>query len=155
MKPDAKAFEIRHLTNDNLSTFNSLINLFNLVFEEQYPTIGSEANSLRLLDNNRFIAIVALAENEVVGGLTGYELPMYYSDSSEVFLYDLAVKPEYQRIGVGRRLIQSLKDYCIKNGSKDFFVMAHEEDEHAIEFYRATGGKGEKVVNFLYNASEE
>jgi hypothetical protein len=29
--------------------------------------------------------------------------------------------------------------------------MAHEEDEHAIEFYHATGGKSEKVVNFVYD----
>jgi hypothetical protein len=28
--------------------------------------------------------------------------------------------------------------------------MAHEEDEYAIEFYRAAGGKSEKVVNFVY-----
>jgi len=147
-------FEIRRLAKEDLSIFNSLINLFNLVFEEE-PKIGSEANSLRLLDNERFIAIVALAENEIAGGLTAYELPMYYSDSSEIFLYDLAVKAEYQRMGVGKGLLQSLKEYCIKNGIKDFFVMAHAEDEHAIEFYRATGGRDEKVINFLYMANEK
>jgi hypothetical protein len=32
--------------------------------------------------------------------------------------------------------------------------MAHEEDEHAVEFYRATGGKSEKVVNFLYETTK-
>ena len=142
-------FEIKRLTKEDSVKFNSLIELFNLVFEEE-PKIGSEANSLRLLDDNRFIAIVALADKEVVGGLTAYELPMYYSDASEIFVYDLAVKPEYQRMGGGKGLIQSLKEYCIKTRIKEFFVMAHEEDEHAIEFYRATGGKAEKVVNFVY-----
>jgi len=134
---------------EDLSKFTSLINLFNMVFEEE-SKIGSEANSLRLLSSAGFIAIAAIAESEVVGGLTAYEFPIYYSDSSEIFLYDLAVKPEYQRLGVGRGLIQRLKEYCIENGIKDFFVMAHEEDEHAIEFYHATGGKAEKVVNFVY-----
>ena len=142
-------FEIRRLTKEDLATFNSLINLFNLVFEEE-PKIGSEVNSLRLLNSAGFIAIVALVENEIAGGLTAYELPMYYSDSSEIFLYDLAVKPEYQRMGVGKGLLQSLKEYCVRNRIKDFFVMAHEEDEHAIEFYHATGGKAERVVNFVY-----
>ena len=147
-------FEIKHLAKEDLSKFTSLIQLFNTVFEEENPTIGSEVNSLRLLDDNRFIAIVALTENEVVGGLTAYELPMYHWDASEIFLYDLAVKPEYQRMGIGKGLIQSLKEYCIKNGIKDFFVMAHEEDEHAVEFYRSTGGRSEKVVNFLYETTE-
>jgi len=153
MKQNTKPIEIRQLTKEDLPTFNSLINLFNMVFEEE-SNIGSETNLLRLLNNNHFIAIVALAENEVAGGLTAYELPMYYSDSSEIFLYDLAVKPEYQRMGIGKKLIQSLKEYCIKNGIKEFFVMAHEEDEHAIEFYHSTGGRGERVVNFLYEAGD-
>ncbi len=129
--------------------------MFNVVFEEEYPTIGSEANSQRLLDDDRFIVLVALADNEVVGGLTAYELQKYYSDTSEIFIYDLAVKPEYQRMGIGKGLIQSLKEYCLKHGIKEFFVMAHEEDKHAIEFYRVTGGKSEKVVNFVYSTNEK
>jgi aminoglycoside 3-N-acetyltransferase I len=153
MKKNAKPFEIKQLTKEDLSTFNSLIDLFNMVFEEE-PRIRKEAHLLKLLGSNNFIAIAAISENEVVGGLTAYELPMVYSEYSEIFLYDLAVKPEYQRMGIGERLIQSLKDYCIKNGIKEFFVLAHEEDVHAIEFYRATGGKSERVVNFLYEAGE-
>ena len=41
-----------------------------------------------------------------------------------------------------------------KNGINEFFVLAHEEDEHAVEFYHSTGGKSEKVVNFLYAAAD-
>ena len=108
---------------------------------------------LKLLSNTNFIAIAAFRENEIVGGLTAYELSMYYSDNSEIFLYDLAVKPEYQRMGIGKRLIHHLREYCVKNGIDEFFVLAHAEDEHAVEFYRSTGGKSEKVVNFLYNVT--
>ena len=155
MKLNTKAFEIKRLTKEDLSTFNLLINMFSMVFEEGESDVRNDANSLRLLGSNNFIAIAAISENEVVAGLTAYELPMYYSEYSEIFLYDLAVKPEYQRIGIGKRLLQSLKEYCIKNGIKEFFVLAHEQDEHAIKFYRSTGGKSEKVVNFLYGAVEE
>jgi len=146
--------KIKRLTESDLPIFKMLINLFNTVFQEDQPTIGSDANLSKRLGDHHFIALVALYENEVVGGLTAYELPMYYADSSEIFLYDLAVKPAYQRMGVGKQLIQNLKEYCSRNGIKEFFVMAHEEDEHAIEFYRATGGKSEKVVNFLYETRE-
>ncbi|MBC7879349.1 MAG: GNAT family N-acetyltransferase [Anaerolineales bacterium] len=145
-----KQYEIKQLTKDDLSIFKSLAHMFNTVFEEDERTIGSDVNLLKLLNNRSFIALAAISENEVVGGLTAYELPMLYSNASEIFLYDMAVKPEYQRIGIGKGLIQSLKEYCIKNNIETFFVMAHEEDEHAIEFYRSTGGKSEKVINFLY-----
>jgi aminoglycoside 3-N-acetyltransferase I len=154
MKPNIKPIEIKQLTKEDLSTFKLLIDLFNMVFEEE-PVNGENGNLTKLLGSKNFIAIAAVSENEVLGGLTAFELPMYYSEYSEIFLYDLAVKPEYQRMGIGKRLIHGLKEYCIKNGIKEFFVMAHEEDEHAIEFYRATGGKSEKVVNFLYEAGEE
>lgn len=142
-------FEIKRLKTEDLVKFNSLFELFNPVFEEE-AKIVIEKNLLRLLGYDHFIANVALAENEIVGCLTVYELPMYYSDSSGIFLYDLAVKPEYQSMGIGKGLLQSLKEYCIENEIQDFFVMVHEEDEHAIEVYRATGGKAEKAVNFVY-----
>lgn len=145
-----KNLKIKRLTEQNLVDFKSLINLFKNVFEEADSNIQSEANLIKLLNNNNFIALVAVSENEVIGGLTAYELPLYYSENSEVFLYDMAVKAEYQRMGIGKQLMNELKEYCLKNGIKEFFVMAHEEDEHAIEFYHSTGAKSEKVVNFLY-----
>jgi len=148
------SIEIKHLTNENLSEFTSLIHLFNEVFEEE-SRMGSEANSFSLLNNKFFIALVAVTENQVVAGLTAYELPMYYADSSEIFLYDMAVKPEFQRMGIGKGLLQWLKEYCVGKGIKEFFVMAHEEDEHAIEFYHTTGGRSEKVVNFVYQSGDE
>jgi len=153
MKPEISSFQIKRLTKEHLADFHALVNVFNMVFEAE-SKIGSETHLLKLLSSKNFIALAALTENEVVGGLTAYELPMYYSDSSEIFVYDLAVNPEYQRMGIGKRLIRSLKSHCIKHGIKEFFVMAHEEDKHAIEFYRATGGKSEKVVNFLYKTIE-
>lgn len=144
-----KSFQFKRLVTSDLATFKSLIEMFNSVFEEEQH-IGSDPHLLKLLGNRSFIAIVAISENEVVGGLTAYELPMIYSDASEVILYDMAVKAEYQRMGIGKGLIQSLKEYCAINNIEMFFVMVHEEDIHAVEFYRATGGDSEKVVNFLY-----
>ena len=148
------SIEIKRLTKKDLLEFTTLVNLFNTVFEEE-TKIGSKANLLNLLINKSFIALVAIDEDKVVGGLTAYELPMYYTDSSELFLYDLAIRPDHQRMGIGKALLKHLKEYCVKNEMKEFFVMAHEEDAHAIEFYHATGGRSEKVVNFLYEAGAE
>lgn len=154
MKQDLKTVEIKRLDESDLPRFKSLVDLFNMVVEENRWNIGNDAHLSGLLGDPHFIAMVALAEQEVAGGLTAYELPLYYANHSEVFLYDMAVKPEYQRMGIGKELIRTLKEQCRGNGVKEFFVLAHEEDEHAIEFYHSTGGKSEKVVNFLYETSE-
>src|SRR5215210_5404141 len=114
--------EIKLLTKEDFSKLISLVDLFNTVFEEE-SKIGSESNLLSLLTNKSFIALVAIDKGEIVGGLTAYELPMYYSDSSEIFIYDLAIKPDYQRMGIGKGLLQRLKGYCTENGINEFFVM--------------------------------
>ena len=147
---NVEQIEVKKLTQEDVSVFKLLIQLFNIVFEEDESAMSSETNLFKLLSNNHFVAMAAFYQNEIAGGLTAYELPMYSSDRSEIFLYDLAVKPEYQRRGIGKRLIHHLNDYCFKNGINEFFVLAHEEDVHAVEFYRSTGGKSEKVVNFVF-----
>jgi aminoglycoside 3-N-acetyltransferase I len=154
MKQNAKPFEIKQLSKEDLPAFKSLINLFNIVFEEEQRLVGSDPHLTKLLGSKSFVAITALSEHEVVGGMTAYELPMVYSDSSEIILYDMAVRADFQRMGIGKKLIQGLKEYCIENGIKEFFVLAHEEDRHAVEFYHSTGGKSEKVVNFLYGTGD-
>jgi aminoglycoside 3-N-acetyltransferase I len=153
MNFDVEKLEVRQLTQADLAVFSLLIRLFNTVFEADEAAIGSETTLSKLLSNNNFIALAAFYENELVGGLTAYELPMYYSDISEIFLYDLAVKSAYQRKGIGKSLIRYVRNYCTNHGINEFFVLAHAEDEHAVEFYRATGGKSEEVINFLYGAS--
>ena len=153
MNLHAEKIELRQLTKKDLPAFKQLIDMFNTVFEEDQSAMSSETNLEKLLSNNNFVALVAFSENEVIGGLTAYELQMYDSDTSEIFVYDVAVKPAFQRLGIGRRLIHTLRDYCSRNGIKEFFVLAHEEDEQAVEFYHSTGGKSEKVINFLYEAA--
>ena len=148
-----KTIEVRKLTPGDLSVFKLLVHLFNIVFEEDESAVSSEASLFKLLSNDHFVAMAASYQSEIAGGLTAYELPMYSSDQSEIFLYDLAVKPEYQRRGIGKRLIQHLKEYCLEHGINEFFVLAHEEDIQAVEFYHSTGGKSEKVVNFLYHVT--
>lgn len=149
-----RTFEIRRLKTEDASTFTALIELFNIVFEED-SRVGSAAHLTKILSDEHFLALAALIDGRVVAGLTAYELPSYYSDSSEIFLYDLAVQPEYQRMGVGKALLQNLSDYCHENGIPIFFVLAHTEDQNAVEFYRSTGGKGEAVANFIYEIGEK
>ena len=153
MNLNPEKLEVRKLTQQDVPAFNLLIHLFSIVFEEKESDTRSETHLLKLLRNDHFVAMAAFYEKEIVGGLTAYELPMYYSEESEILLYDLAITSKYQRMGIGKRLIQSLKEYCAENGINEFFVLAHEEDEHAVAFYHSTGGKSEKVVNFLYNVT--
>jgi aminoglycoside 3-N-acetyltransferase I len=145
-----KVFKIKKLAKNDLPLFKELILLFHEVFDIKNTKGAEESYLNNLLKKPGFIACVVIRENKVIGGLTAYELPLYYGNYSEVYIYDMAVKQEFQRQGIGKKLIAELKQICKKNGIREMFVEAHEEDKHAVDFYKSTGGKAERVVHFNY-----
>ena len=124
------------------------------VFEED--VVGRERLSDdyldRLLRQNSFWARAAFVGSEIVGGLTAHPLPMTRSASSELLIYDLAVRRENQRQGVGHRLILELCDRAVAVGIRDVFVPADNEDSHALDFYRARGAVESPVTHFTFTA---
>lgn len=145
---------LKQLRPDDIDDFIHLVRLFERVFEMQDFTMPPEPYLQNLLTREGFIVYVATHQNQVVGGLTAHVLPSYYFESSEVYLYDLAVETKFQRKGIGKKLLSALSDHCEKNNYREFFVQADVVDAHAIEFYHATGGIAERVVHFNYPQTE-
>jgi aminoglycoside 3-N-acetyltransferase I len=142
--------QIKRLGKEDVAIARRLLLLFGEVFEMGDVEIPEEAYLEKLIGNPGFIMYAAISGNEVAGGLTAYALPMYYTDRAEMFIYDIAVRPAFQRKGVGGRLLSALQRYCKENGIREMFVAANEEDAHAVDFYRKTGGREEKVLHFTY-----
>ena len=145
----SEAFEIRRLGRKDAVLAQQLFRLFQEVFEEE-PTSAGTSYLKRLLGKPDFFVYAAFCEKEIVGGLTAYELPKYYSECSEMFIYDIAVKSEFQRQGLGKMMLETLQAYCRQQGIKEMFVAANEEDAQAVAFYRTTEGIAEKVLHFTY-----
>ncbi len=142
--------QVKKLGPNDIDKFTKLIRVFEEVFEMKNFAIPEEKHLIQLLEKEEFFVFVAMLGNKVVGGLTAYTLQQYYSVSPLIFIYDIAIKTEVQRQGVGKRLISTLSNYCKDNGYEEMFVLADEVDNHAIEFYRSTGAIEGRVVNFNY-----
>jgi ribosomal protein S18 acetylase RimI-like enzyme len=56
-------------------------------------------------------------------------------------IYELYLRPEYQGLGFGRRLFTSARRDLAQSGMKSLVVWALSDNESALEFYRALGGK--------------
>jgi len=130
--------------------FFELVLLFNKEFESPNKDYVNIDNTTDLLRNPFFACIVAIKGDEVIGGLTGYELPMYDQIGSTLYLYDIAVGMNYQRKGIGSSLVRQLVEYCKTKQINDIFVQAEAIDQHAVDFYRKLGGEISSVYHFTF-----
>lgn len=139
------------LGGHDLQRFVEVIRLFEDVFEMENLSIPEPEYLQGLLAKNDFFVFAALLDNKVVGGLTAHVLDQYYSDKSIAYIYDLAVATEYQRQGIGRKLIAEIKKYCNEKGFAEVFVQAEKVDDYAVDFYRLTKPTAElEAVHFSY-----
>lgn len=103
----------------------------------------------RLLASDSFIAIVALKQGVMVGGLTAYLLPKPERARSELYLYDLAVDAAHRREGIATALIVELKAVARECGAWVIFVQADiaPEDAAARALYARLGTR-EDVLHY-------
>jgi aminoglycoside 3-N-acetyltransferase I len=127
----------------------ALFTLMAEVFEAESEPL-SDAYLDQLLAREEFWAIGAFAGDAPIGGVTAHTLPMTRTESSEIFIYDLAVHPDHQRTGVGRQLVAELRAHAAALGIGELFVPADNEDVHALDFYRAIGGAAAPVTIFTF-----
>ncbi len=150
---------IRHLTPNDLPLMKALLTTFGEAFHE--PDIytskqPSEAYLQQLLGGDSFIALAAMKNREVVGGIAAYELKKFEQARSEIYIYDLAVASGHRREGIATKLIEALKVMAARRGAYVIFVQADTgiEDEPAIALYTKLGRR-EEVLHFDIAVDDE
>ncbi|NJR48388.1 MAG: AAC(3)-I family aminoglycoside N-acetyltransferase [Leptolyngbyaceae cyanobacterium CSU_1_3] len=141
---------IQQIVPEDVALMEALLATFGEAFDEVETYRGNRpsANYLQqLLKSGYFIAIAALKEGEVVGGLTAYELKKFEQERSEIYIYDLAVAAAHRREGIATALIQKLKEVAAACGAYAIFVQADIGDDPAIELYTKLGDRKD-VLHF-------
>lgn len=143
-------FSIRQLASDEVALMEALLTTFGKAFDEveTYSAARpSRAYLKRLLGSDYFIALAALKNDSVVGGIAAYELHKFEQQRSEIYIYDLAVAAAHRREGIATALIQKLKKIAAARGAYVIFVQADIGDAPAIELYTKLGAR-EEVLRF-------
>ena len=144
--------EIKILEATDLKAFIQLLDIFDIVFEHEVSPRPDGAYLERLLKKDSFIAVVAIAEQQIIGGLTAYVLEQYHSTLPVLYVHDLAVLHAFQRKGVGSKLMEFVVRYAQEKGFQQTFIQAELEDDYAVDFYRKTKPSGELMaVHFYYD----
>lgn len=143
-------FSIHQLAPDEVALMEALLTIFGEAFgevETYSRNRPSVAHLKQLLGSDYFIAIVALENSEVVGGIAAYELVKFEQERSEIYIYDLAVAATHRRQGIATALIQELKQIAQERKAYVIFVQADLGDEPAIALYTKLGIR-EDVLHF-------
>jgi aminoglycoside 3-N-acetyltransferase I len=148
--------EIRRLAPGDAALVRGLNAMFAAAFEETETYAGAppgEAYLEALLRREHVIALAALADGQVIGGLVAYELDKFERERREIYIYDLAVADTHRRRGVASALIARLRAIARERGAWMIYVQADYVDPPAIALYEKLGRR-EEVLHFDIDVSE-
>lgn len=143
-------YTYRQLSSEDLPRLKSLLRVFGEAFGEPETYQGAVPDDRYLksfLGEPHVIALGALHENEVIGGLVAYELRKFERDRREIYIYDLAVSETHRRKGVATGLIRELKRIAKARDAYVIFVQADPGDTPAVRLYESLGTR-EDVHHF-------
>lgn len=146
----SEPISIRQLAANDLELMEGLLATFGEAFDEvdtYSSSRPSHAYLKRLLSSDYFIALAALKNGSVVGGIAAYELHKFEQERSEIYIYDLAVAAAHRREGIATALIQELKKIALARSAYVIFVQADIGDDPAIALYTKLGTR-EEVLHF-------
>lgn len=104
--------EIRKFIQDDLSGICKLINS-ELGYNISNNDLGNRI--LQMQEANNYCIFVALEKNQVIGFI-GTHIGLAFEISGKVMrIIALAVNSDYQKMGIGKRLIQEAEQFAIQN----------------------------------------
>ncbi len=85
------------------------------------------------------IAILVFGDH--IAGYANYGRNRARSLFYDAEIYELYLRPEFQGLGFGRRLFTAARRDLSQSGLKSLVVWALSDNDSAVEFYRALGGR--------------
>ena len=146
----SKPVRVLALAPGDLGKMHALLDVFAEAFEDHdaYSSNRPDDDYLQnLLADETFITLIALQEDDVVGGLAAYVLKKFEQPRSEIYIYDLAVRESVRRCGVATALIRELQGIAATRGAYVIYVQADYVDPPAIALYEKLGVR-EEVLHF-------
>lgn len=148
---------VRVLCERDAAVMREMLGMFGAAFEEVATYTANQPDDAYLtglLSDRNFIAIAALDEGRVVGGLAAYVLAKFEQVRSEVYIYDLAVGEGFRRRGIATALIREVQKEGRARGAYVVFVQADHDDDAAVALYTKLGRR-EEVLHFDIEDSDD
>lgn len=93
----------------------------------------------RFLAREDLHLLMAYLDDEAAGFALAHELPRLDGPRPKLLLYEIATAPRFRRRGVGRKLIEAMKEVGRSRGARSMFVVTEQSNTAAMALYAATG----------------
>jgi ribosomal protein S18 acetylase RimI-like enzyme len=109
--------------------------------------------AVRYLADPAYHLAVALDDGLVVGMCSGNEY--WHPDKpTQFWVNEMGVSPQYQRRGIGRRLLNTMLGVARDRGCREVWLGTENDNEPARALYRSAGGKEEQFVMYTFDLSD-
>jgi ribosomal protein S18 acetylase RimI-like enzyme len=85
--------------------------------------------------------VAIMAFGDTIAGYVNYGRNRARSLFYDGEIYELYLRPEFQGLGFGRRLFTAARRDLAQSGMRSLVVWALSDNDSAVEFYRALGGR--------------
>ena len=133
--------EYKVLEKKDLELMEDVLKDDNMIFNKDF--LNSFIN-----DNNAY-GFIAKENNNIVGFAYAYAL-LRPDGKTMFYLHSIGMLPDYQNNGYGTKLMQFIKDYSIKLGCSEMFVITDKGNPRACHLYEKLGGKNDYEDEVVY-----
>ena len=122
------------------------------LMEEVLKDDNMTYNKIKLeefLNNNNSLGFIAKENTNIVGFAYGYTL-LRPDGKNMFYLHSIGMLPSYQNRGYGTKLLEFIKDYSIKIGCSEMFVITDKGNPRACHLYEKLGGKNDYEDEIVY-----
>lgn len=86
---------------------------------------------------------IAYVDGHPAGFVSGVEMT-HPDKGTEMFLYELGVDEGYRRQGLGRSLVEALRNLARERGCYGMWVITDEDNDAALATYGGSGAEAER-----------
>jgi GNAT superfamily N-acetyltransferase len=103
----------------------------------------TERNIKEMLTAKDHVAFAALYNEKLVGWIHAFRC-LVLEGNPFIEIGGLVVDEDYRGKGVGKKLVESIRNWCLENGFYDIRVRSNVKRKEAHKFYTATGFRESK-----------
>lgn len=113
-------------------------------------TVWDADQGKKFLENPDNALFLALWEGMFAGFLTAHRLQRFDKRRAEILLYEIGVDENFRKRGIGKALIEKVKEWGKEVGADEVWVLTNKSNLAANALYQSSGGVTENPDELMY-----